>query len=367
MQKIYLNTEKTYNLPDLVSVSDACKLLSEILEDTNAQKLFLVRGKGSYSSSGAQRLIHDATYEANLTIDEFYSFSANPKYEDVERGMRQLKEFAPDIILAIGGGSAIDMAKLLRHYSELTIPLISIPTTAGTGAESTAFAVCYFDGAKKSIAGADMLSEYVILAPELTLNNNDYLTACTGFDAFAQAIEAYWNINSTPESDQLSIAAIELLYKNLNRPLCSINREEMIVAANLAGRAINITKTTAPHALSYTFTSHYGYPHGHAVALTFPYFFEINIRCSANDYAGNDYDTYSRKMELLLNKFGIKQSDDLFLFMRKFVSNIGLGYDPDRKFDLYKAEQGVNLERAKNNPHKLDETIIKDAVKSIII
>ena len=365
MQQIFLNTSNKHPSSEITATDNTCKLLTTLIASQRYKKLFLLRGKQSYTSSGAEQLIHDATAERGFEIAEFYSFSANPKYEDVGKGIRQLKSFMPDVMLAIGGGSVIDMAKLLRHYSELHIPLISIPTTAGTGAESTAFAVCYFDGVKKSIAATDMLSEYVILAPELTLNNNEYLTACTGFDAFAQAIEAYWNINATLESDHLSITAIELLYKNLCQTFNHINREEMLLASNLAGRAINITKTTAPHALSYTFTSHYGYPHGHAVALTFPFFFAKNIHCSANDYVGADYDNYQQKMKVLLDIFSLEQTDDLFEFMHRLVQNIGLGYDPNRPFDSQKARQGVNLERAKNNPHRLDEAIIAEAINSI--
>lgn len=111
------------------------------------------------------------------------------------------------------------MAKLIRYHiykeTDSYIPLVVIPTTAGTGAETTHFSVCYINGEKQSIADSAMLPDYAFVCSELTSHNDAYLTACTGFDAVAQAIESYWSVNSTDESRSYSLKALGLLWKQL--------------------------------------------------------------------------------------------------------------------------------------------------------
>ena len=313
-----------------------------------------------------KKIVEELIEKNKLDLVEFYNFSPNPKIEDVEIGIQELSAYGCDVIIAIGGGSVIDMAKLIRFKSHSIIPLVVIPATAGTGAESTQFAVCYENGVKMSFDSPSILPDYVLLCPELTSHNNEYLTACTGFDALAQAIEAYWNINATDESDELALQAIANICKLLLITNKSANeRATLLQSANLAGRAINITRTTAPHAMSYVFTSKYGYPHGHAVALTFPYFFEKNLTCPKEDYKGADYKHYKAKMEQLKKVLDITKGQDLFEWMKLYTKAIGLGYDSQKPFVDEIVAKCINLQRAKNNPMRLTEDIIKEAVLSI--
>ena len=124
--------------------------------------------------------------------------------EDLERGLLLLQQCKPDIIIAIGGGSVLDMAKLLRFFysysgdyigKEFTkerslLPLIVLPTTAGTGSEATRFAVLYKDGIKYSVEHNDILPNFAIIYPLFTYTNTKYLTACTGFDALAYSSDS---------------------------------------------------------------------------------------------------------------------------------------------------------------------------------
>lgn len=341
--------------------------IQHILDDKSASRVFVVRGRNSYIQSGAKCLIDVLVRKSNVCVDEFYEFSSNPKEEDVKKGLDLFLHGKYDVIIAIGGGSVIDMAKLIKHYSKcFEVPIIAIPTTSGTGAEATGYAVCYIDGIKQSIGDEYMLPNYTFLIPSLTLNNNSYLTKCTAFDAFAQAVEAFWNVNATDESDYYAFTAINMIYKNLINYNEDYNtRANLMIGANLAGKAINITKTTAPHAMSYTMTSKYGYPHGHAVALTFPYFFDLNVRCKETVFSGTNYDVYHSKMVLLCDIFGLNESDYLFEFMKEFVNDIGLGYDDNRPIDIAVVENGINLERSKNNPHIINVDIVKKAAESI--
>ncbi len=234
-----------------------------------------MRGHRSYEECGASALMEELMRLAQNEYQYFSEFTNNPKIEDVERGVRCVKIFQPDVIIAIGGGSVIDMAKLIRYNANLNTRLVAIPTTSGTGAESTQFAVCYIEGEKQSISNPKILPEEAILVPEWTMHNNYYLTACTGFDAFAQAVEALWSIHATEESDLYAQEALALLYRCLAQfatdpQLCMADkhwREEMMIGANLSGQAINIARTTAPHAMSYKLTSEYGYPHGFFIKI----------------------------------------------------------------------------------------------------
>lgn len=354
--------------------SGAVTELKSIMDKHNVSRLMIVHGRKSYIACGGEDLMRKLTDTHDMTICEFSDFSINPKMEDVSKGADSVRMFNPDAIIAIGGGSAMDMAKLMRYVSKQTkIPLIAIPTTSGTGAETTQFAVCYIDGKKESIDRTDLLPDYALLIPELTINNDAYLTACTGFDALAQAIESYWNINTTSESEMYAEEAISYLsyglpnlLKKLEQPLTKYEqREQIMQGAHCAGKAINITRTTAPHAISYVLTSKYGYPHGHAVALTFPYFFEKNVRCSKDEYAGKDYWAYHTKMQRLVQMMGWDWNDDLYEKMKQYISDIGLEYDVRRPFEPDIVEDGINIERAKNNPLKLTKDIIKEAVASI--
>jgi len=328
----------------------------------DAKSLLIVHGHKSYQSCGAMRLINELTM--NINVVDFDDFTENPKMADVEKGVSLLRQTAPNVIVAIGGGSTLDMAKLIRHYSHYNLQLIAIPTTAGTGAESTQFAVCYLDGIKHSISDKAIIPDKVLLYPPFTYKNNRYLTSCTGFDALAQAIEAYWNINSTLESDSYALRAIRLIYPMLIKDILSpSDRAYLMKGANEAGKAINITRTTVPHALSYTLTSKYGYPHGHAVALTFPFFLKYYLDGKETEYMGSDYRQYVTKMNRLREELGLGK--DPFLAMKDYIKRLGLQYDPLRAFDEIVVACGINLERAKNSPMKIDEGVIMAAIQSI--
>ncbi len=327
-----------------------------------ANRLLLLHGHKSYHSCGAKDLVTE--YTESIETVEFDDFSENPKKEDVDYGVTLFEQCKPDVIVAIGGGSVMDMAKLIRYYSSSDTPLLAIPTTAGTGAESTQFAVCYIDGVKHSISDSSILPNLVVLYPPFTYNNGDYLSSCTGFDALAQAIEAYWNIYATAESDDFAISAIKKIYPLLNKGiLLPEERAALLVAANKAGKAINITRTTVPHALSYTLTSKYGYPHGHAVALTFPFFVKYYLEGNIDIYRGECFDKYVEKMDVLRSLLNI--NSDPFLTMKSYINQIGLGFDQNRDFDDMVVVDGINLERAKNSPMVIDKNIIMNAVHSI--
>ena len=320
--------------------------MQHILEQLQVTHVFLVRGKKSYIQCGAADTLQTVWNNLHCQVTEFDDFSTNPKEEDAHKGMACFNATNADCIIAVGGGSAMDMAKLIRYQAMQTstnhIPLLVVPTTAGTGAESTKFAVVYKNGIKHSVEDELILPDYAIVYPPFTYNNSPYLTACTGIDALAQAIEAFWSKNATVESKEYAIKAIQLLWQQLPQLVHNSTpklRDEVAEGAYWAGRAINITKTTAPHAYSYAFTSDYGYPHGHAVALTLPFFIALN---------GND------ELYALLQTNRDNCMSDMVAYLQKIDIDCNL-----KNIDIDAVLSKVNIQRLANNPINITNEIVQ--------
>ena len=150
-------------------------------------------------------------------------------------------------------------------------PLIAVPTTAGSGSESTPNAVIYIDKKKYTVENQCTIPNKFCLFPEFTLSNTREIKSSSGFDAIAQSLESLMSVNSNFKSIKFASNSLKISLKNylnfLNRPNLQYAKK-MSEAANLSGKAIAISKTTAPHALSYPFTAYFNFSHGHAVSLT---------------------------------------------------------------------------------------------------
>lgn len=215
----------------------------------------------------------------------FSNFTSNPKYEEMLEGLKLFRSSGCDSIISIGGGSCIDVAKVIRlsinadlssdiptyrqPYKYTEIKHICIPTTSGTGSESTKHAVLYLDGVKQSIASPVNIPEYVVLCPKLIISVPEYQKKATMMDALCQCIESLWSKKATKESRKYAKAGL-MLFKDNYKEYLNLDREaikNIQIAANYSGKAINISETTAAHAMSYKITSLYNIPHGHAVAI----------------------------------------------------------------------------------------------------
>lgn len=355
--------EKEYIYPG------AIENIEKVLPKLNAKNLLLVRGKKSFIKSGAKEALISVYDKYNVV--EFSDFSVNPKLEEAEIGYDLFENNDIDVIIAIGGGSVIDTAKIIKYLAiqenskNTNIPFIVAPTTAGTGSEATHFAVVYIDGIKDSWADNALIPTVSIVDANLLSGQSKYQIAVSGLDAFAQGIESMWSVNATEESKKYSEKAIKLMWENLSDAVNG-NKEalkKITEGSNLAGKAINISKTTAPHALSYNITSEFNLPHGHAVSLFLPYFITYNF------YLKNkDLNSHSNKKTLvnLMNLLSIEDVSKLEESVKLFISNLGVEISFDKlsisKDDLMKALQSANPERLNNNPRKynvnkfIDET-----------
>lgn len=177
-------------------------------------------------------------------------------------------------VISIGGGSTIDCGKYVAL--KLNIPHTAIPTTAGTGSEVTKYAVFIDKGKKISLEDPRLIPDAFILDASRIVSLPPKQTAASGLDALSQGIESYWSKYATDESRRYSKIAIRLaskhLYSSFQYPNSETLRKNMLMAAHYSGKAINITKTTICHAISYPLTIHYGIPHGIACAHTLPFF-----------------------------------------------------------------------------------------------
>jgi alcohol dehydrogenase class IV len=255
-------------------------------------------------------------------------------------------------------------------------PVIAVPTTAGTGSEATRFATVYIDKTKHSLEHASILPVVTVVDPAFTMSLPPYQTAVTGMDALSQAVESFWSIRSTSESQELAARAIELVMTSLrtavNHPDHD-SRLNMIVAANLAGRAIDITKTTACHALSYFLTSHFGVPHGHAVCVTLSKMLRYNSQVTATDINGDRpvsfvQDTVHRLATLLHGEDVAGAAANIDSLM----ADIGLGDPiPGLKIDDNHIQKMVhdalNSNRMDNNPRKFTAESLTSLLNSVFL
>ena len=351
--------------------------LREWLQQAGLHKVLLVRGKSSFTSCGAENIFSELAKEAKIPeFVPFSDFQTNPLIEDCQKGVALCNTENVDAIIGVGGGSVLDMAKLIRHFYResfcKSLSLMVLPTTAGTGAEATHFAVCYVAGEKTSVSHEDIRPDQTLIYPPFTYHNAPYLTACTGFDAVAQAIESYWSVKSNEESQEWALQALAKLWKQLpalmqNQQNTSL-RNDIAEGAYYAGRAIDLTTTTAAHAFSYKFTSLKGYPHGHAVSLTFPFWFARNTLDFQNLLPTIEPKEYALRMEKLLASIDCQANtlSDRMAFMQDYINSLGLLKGSFTVEELKPIINAFNAERAKNNPTLIDESTKKDLIKFLI-
>lgn len=311
----------------------AIENLSKILEFERTKKALIFTGKKSYNS--IKPIIEEQL--KNIQYSYYNNFSTNPKIEEIKLAIDTIKENF-DLIIAIGGGSVIDFAKVYK-YKTNSNKLIAIPTTCGTGSEATQFAVYYEDEKKSSLDDKSLLPNYAIIDSQFMENSPKYLKACTAFDAYCQAIESYWAVKSTPISRKYARKAIEICRDNIVNYINtndSIYAGKMAQASNLAGKAINISRTTAAHAMSYSITSKYGIPHGHAVALNIGKLMEYNKKIdieTLNDQRGLEFvrNRINEIYELINIDNGIEYFQSLFKLFDINYEEYPIEYiDPNR-------------------------------------
>ena len=355
--------------------------LDDLLREEGEKTLFLVCDE-------ALRFLRLKAYfdtletRLGIRVVTFSDFAPNPAYESVVKGVAAFREAGTRLILAVGGGSAMDVAKCIKLYADMDpernyleqeirpndVRLMALPTTAGTGSEATRFAVIYYKGEKQSVAHESCIPATVLFAPDTLETLPAYQRKSTLLDALSHAVESFWSVNSTPESRDFAREAIGMILEH--RPAYLANEpggnEGMLRAANLAGRAINITQTTAGHAMCYKLTSLYRLAHGHAAALCnkalFPWLAAHPERCI--DPRGEAY--LRRTMEELAAALGCASAEEAAARFGQLVDSLALPAPAAKAEDLPVLCRGVNPVRLKNFPARLEGEDIEALYQQIL-
>ena len=344
--------------------------IKKFINDTGFRKIFILCGKKSFVTSGAEIFFKGLLNNKETKL--FYKNSELPILEELIDIINEIKIFKPNLILAVGGGAVIDYAKianvvevkanlanLIVNYSypfkKKYTKLAVIPTTAGSGAEVTSNAVIYVDGIKHSFESELLLPDNFFLIPEFLMSAPNKIKASAGFDAIAQALESLVSKKSNDRSVEYASKSLKVSINSyisfLNDPSLK-NATEMSIASNLAGKAISISKTTAPHAASYPFTSLFNISHGHAVGLFFESFFKFNFDNLNRSETSFDL---KKRFNLIFNLFNVKNINDfnskITLIKKKAKLEDNLkNLNIDVKKNSEKIIKGINLLRLGNNP-----------------
>ena len=343
--------------------------LETILEELSCKKALLV-----CDQSFDHIVFADYIKSFENRFVRFSGFGSNPLIEDAQKGVAVLLNNNCDCIIAVGGGSSLDVAKYIKLEGNHQLPLIAIPTTAGTGSESTQHIVVYENGVKRSIANEIVIPNYVILDATVLETLPPYQKVCTALDAFFQGVESYWSVNSSPSSRKISALCINQMSRYLDVYFSSkedrrFNVEvamNIMEAANLSGQAINLTQTTAGHAMSYKLSSMFNIPHGHAVALCMFAIWNYSI-----DYVKKHKLTdVERTMLEICDCTNFKTLREFSDYMHSIIYTYGglwnpVSYDFDRDVDLLTAS--VNPERLKNNPIRFDANDLKKIYSQVLL
>jgi len=337
LQKVYSGYDSSHHIHDILLNMKVNKPF--VVSNMNRQSAFDLFGS-------------NAVYYDEIT--------PNPKHSEVMTGIMAFENEKCDFIVSFGGGSAIDTAKCINMLQiSNAIELMDkprachlcIPTSAGTGSESTCFAVLYIEGEKISVEHDSIIPDYVVLDPFYLTTLPAYHKKSTLLDALCQSIESLWAKGCSPASEVYAFNAMNIIYDNVNGYMD--NKQgyalRILQAANMSGTAINISKTTAAHAMSYKLSVVFGLAHGHAVALCLKYIWEHLLE-SDNTINNLSVEDYHRYIDLC-NKLDISYN---------FASS---GYDDKLIGDLVNS---VNIARLNNHPVNLSKKELTDIYKKIL-
>lgn len=264
----------TYVLPEIIFGCGSLERITEILKNSGLKKPLVVTSHGMVKREGYLNLI-GIIGSSGLSLAVFNRVEPEPSIDTVIDCLNFAKEDNCDLVIGIGGGSVLDVAK--KVGMDLKKMKLMIPTTAGTGSEVTHESVLKVNGKKKAFVDKELTPDVAIVDPELTMTMPPRLTAVSGIDALAHAIECYDCKKDNILVKTLAFEAYTLLKDNLGKAV-SNDREariNMSLGSMMAGMAFGNSGTALCHALSYPLSNE-GIPHGEAVALTLPYALEFN-------------------------------------------------------------------------------------------
>ncbi|MEA3401050.1 MAG: iron-containing alcohol dehydrogenase [Armatimonadota bacterium] len=298
-------------------------------------RALIVCGRTSLQQSGALDELRDHLADEGVGVCIFAEVEAEPSLATVERGREAFRDRECDLVVAAGGGSAMDVGKAVaglashpepvEHGVEITglgRPCIALPTTSGTGAEVTPNSVLTdtATGRKASIRGHALLPEVALVDPVLTVSCPSDQTAYSGLDALTQAIEAYVSVGANPVTDPLCEEAVRRIGGSLREAVADGSnlraREDMALGSLLAGLALASARLGLVHGLAHPLGALYHLPHGRVCGALLPYVMEFNLQSAEGKY------------ERLAQMLDVGESPEaLVAWMRELVGDLNADLD----------------------------------------
>ena len=298
--------EFSFSVPQNITVGKgSLAKLPEIAKKSGGSHAFLMSGP-HLAKMGLVEKAANSLKSAGIAVDTFTDIEENPSVETVDKATAAFKEAGADFIVAFGGGSPMDVAKAVgvtaKYGGSITeyegahkvpgpiIPLIAIPTTAGTGSEVTAFSVItdHSRDYKLTVFSYEILPAYAILDAELLTTAPASVAAACGIDAFIHAEEAYISTAASPFSDAMAEKAMSLIGKNIRRFVANRGdieaAESMLVGSLFAGIAFSFARLGNVHAMSHPVSAFFDVPHGVANAVLLPVIAEYNALADHGRY-----------------------------------------------------------------------------------
>lgn len=358
------------------------KILRKINCDKKIKRILVVTGLKTSTSINLKFFIKKNFYDKEITF--FFKKKNNPELSELNNFFsKKIKKI--DLIVAVGGGSVIDFAKLVNYFDKKNLKnykikniefnkslnkkiknkILAIPTTTGSGSESTHFAVIYSNNKKYSISNKNLKPKYKLHHKPFLLKMPQQVFGSSLVDAICQAIESFWSNNSNNISKSYSLKSMKINSKKFPRFIInSKNIYQHALAAMYAGEAINITKTSAPHALSYYLSRKIKVPHGFAVGLLMPFFFEINFEYGSK--------MLKNRMTKIFKIFNFKNLSDSKKKWNLMLKRLGQkkelsDYLREKKILIKDIINNANTERLKNHPVYLSKKILSSKFNASLI
>jgi len=321
----------TYILPGkIIFGCGSLEQVSNELKGLGGQKTLIVTSNGMMSRAGFIKLIN-ILKDNGFSPAIFEKVKPEPSIDEADKFLDFARENKCDLVIGIGGGSVLDVAK--KVAMDLGKPKLMLPTTAGTGSEVTHESVLKVNGEKRAFVDKELVPDIAIIDPDLMMTMPPKLTAISGIDALAHAIECYDCAKNNPLVKTLAFKAYNIIKNNLRKATAGDKeaRINMALGSLMAGMAFGNSGTALCHALSYPL-SNAGIPHGEAVAMMLPYALEFN---------GFDKDVISE--------------------VKRIILDVGLKLESSFKADIYKMAEIVAKDERhlSNNPR---EVTLKDIV-----
>ena len=355
--------------------------LTGLLEEMGLEKrkvLLLVWSKNVLNNPGVSSLLKP---EAGFEIQTVCFEASNPTVNQLFAVYEATRDFSPEAVVAVGGGSTMDVGKSLcclyghripdvdalremireKNYGTPQAQWIGVPTTAGTGSEVTCWATIWDpeQDAKRSVECRENYAWAALVDPHLTEGMPLKLAVSSGLDAAAHAVESYWARGTNCVSRALALEAVRLVMENMEGLLAGRQeaKEAMSRGSMLAGLAFSNTKTTACHSISYPLTMHYGIPHGTAVALLLAPVLELNAPAVPG-------------LDRLFHALGVEDAAGLHARVRDLLVRSGQpatlrGWGVKMEDLPRLAALGMTKGRADNNPVALQEDTIQALLRSM--